>query len=524
MSAVDTSESKALLGRVPEAKMDRVITEVPAPPMRPMNLNELVDPETNLPDLEVLKQHLLIEGRLSVEAANFLIDGACNVFRTEPNLMHLNYPLTVCGDVHGQYFDLVRLFEVGGDPATTQFLFLGDYVDRGCFSTECVFYLFAHKIVYPNSLFMLRGNHECRQLTAFFNFKDECSYKYDLSLYDRIMDTFDHLPIAALINKSFFCVHGGLSPDIRTLEEIQTLDRVQEIPREGAMCDLLWADPFEEEEQDLDSDDSDSGGEEATSWFGYNDTRQCSYVYGIEAVKNFLQENSLTSIIRAHEAQVQGFKMQMVNKQTGIPRVITIFSAPNYCDVYKNKGACLKFDNNVLNIKQFVDSPHPYYLPNFMDVFQWSLPFVAEKVTDMLATMLDMDDDDSTDDEKDDVVRIVETRKPEKMGKLKQKVLAVSKIMRMYRVLRQHNEALVHLKQLTPSHTIPLGLLQAGPDAISRAVSNFENARAADQINEMYPDIINRAGHRPTASDSTMYEAKTIMAAKRVTRPERSSI
>lgn len=522
----ETQEQK-VVEATEEVKMDRVITEVPSPPMRPMELKDLLDSKTGLPKLDLLKEHLLIEGRLTIEAANFLVDGAAVVLREEPNLLPLNYPLTVCGDVHGQFFDLVRLFEVGGDPAETQFLFLGDYVDRGCFSTECVFYLYAHKMVYPNSLFMLRGNHECRQLTAFFNFRDECAYKYNLGLYERIMDSFDLLPLAALINKSFFCVHGGLSPDIRTLDEIQKLDRVQEIPREGAMCDLLWADPFEEDQED-DSDESDSGGEEATSWFGYNDTRQCSYVYGIEAVKNFLQENNLTSVIRAHEAQIQGYKMQMVNKQTGIPRVITIFSAPNYCDVYKNKGACLKFDNNVLNIKQFVDSPHPYYLPNFMDVFQWSLPFVAEKVTDMLATMLDVDDEDSEseDEGQDDVAKIVEqdSKKPQ-MGKLKQKVLAMSKVMRMYRILKVHKKEIDHLKAMSPNHLMPKGLLQSGSDAIQQAINDFESARAADQINEKYPDILPGPGHRATASESMTYPAKVLEKSTtlRVTRQDRHS-
>lgn len=101
--------------------------------------------------------------------------------------------------------------------------------------------------------------------------------------------------------------------------------------------------------------------------------------FSVDAVEQFLEANNLTSLIRAHEAQLEGYKMQMVSNKSGIPRVITIFSAPNYCDVYKNKAACLEFDNNLLNIRQFVCSPHPYYLPNFMDVFEWSLPFVAEK-------------------------------------------------------------------------------------------------------------------------------------------------
>ena len=208
-------------------------------------------------------------------------------------------------------------------------------MDRGCFATECVLLLCAHKITYPDSFFMIRGNHECRHLTSFFNFKDECKYKYSEEFYDAVMNMFDNLPIAATINGKFLCCHGGLSPDISTLDDISQLDRFREVPREGPFCDLLWADPVDEEKADEYDDDEDV---ELTTWFSYNETRQCSYIFGIDAVRTFLRKNNLTAVIRAHEAQFDGYKMQMVNEQTQIPRVITIFSAPNYCDVYKNKG------------------------------------------------------------------------------------------------------------------------------------------------------------------------------------------
>eukprot|EP00823_Brevimastigomonas_motovehiculus_P000838 TRINITY_DN1107_c0_g1_i1.p1 TRINITY_DN1107_c0_g1~~TRINITY_DN1107_c0_g1_i1.p1 ORF type:complete len:454 (+),score=117.33 TRINITY_DN1107_c0_g1_i1:47-1363(+) len=389
-----SSSSSTVSSSGPE--MVRVVKDVVAPPMFALKSEQLFN-KKGMPNLSVLKEHLLKEGRLTMDCAIKLIDMATAVFRSEPNLLTMQYPVTVCGDLHGQFFDLIRLLEVGGDPKDTQYLFLGDYVDRGCFSTEIVFYLYALKITYPKQFFMLRGNHECRQLTSFFNFKDECSHKYNIQFYNLIMDSFDTLPLACLVNKSFFCIHGGLSPDISSLDDIQQIDRFKEIPREGPMCDMLWSDPYDEESTDSNIERQVEEGshpvqqQQRTLWFGYNDTRQCSYVYGTEAVKQFLKDNKLTAIIRAHEAQVDGYKMQMVNKSTGIPRVITIFSAPNYCDVYKNKAACLKFDHNVLNIKQFVDSPHPYYLPNFMHVFAWSLPFVAEKVTDMLASVLDVE-------------------------------------------------------------------------------------------------------------------------------------
>jgi len=386
--------------------------------------------------------------------------------------------------------------EAGGDPADTQYLFLGDYVDRGCFSTECVFFLCAHKITYHSSFFQIRGNHECRHLTSFFNFKDECLYKYNLELYDQIMTMFDHLPIAATINGKFLCCHGGLSPDISTLRDIEELDRFQEVPREGPFCDLLWADPVDDEKEDGGDgdgyDDEDSMDAEPTTWFAYNETRQCSYVFGIDAVTTFLKKNNLTAIIRAHEAQFDGYKMQMINEQTQIPRVITIFSAPNYCDVYKNKGACLKFDDELLNIRQFVSSPHPYYLPNFMDVFTWSLPFVAEKVTDMLYSILSYENQQNLEQHNDKVVTQSKSKVlKSKGGVLKGKVVAVTKLMRMYKVLKENQNNIVRLKQLSPNGMVPHGVLSGGSKEIEKVIASFNSAKAADAVNEAVPNAKN---------------------------------
>merc|ERR1711904_40588 len=203
---------------------------------------------------------------------------------------------------------------------------------------------------------------------------------YNAGVYDAIMDCFDNLPLAATINGKFLAVHGGISPDLKKLKDLNGIDRFHEPPREGIQCDLIWSDPMEDKE----GQPSKKG---ADHWIP-NEVRGCSYFFTFDAAVNFLQKNSLLSVIRAHEAQVEGYKMHKTNPATGFPSVITIFSAPNYCDCYNNKAAILKFDNNTLNILQFNCSPHPYHLPNFMDVFTWSMPFVIEKVTEMLYFIL----------------------------------------------------------------------------------------------------------------------------------------
>lgn len=202
-------------------------------------------------------------------------------------------------------------------------------------------------------------------------------HKYTEEVYEACLESFCALPLAAIMNKQFLCVHGGISPELNTLDDLRQVNRFRHPPTNGLLCDLLWADPVE-----------DFGQESNHEFFVQNAVRGCSYAFGYQAACAFLERNNLLSIIRAHEAQDPGYRMYRKTRTTGFPAVITIFSAPNYLDVYNNKAAILKYENNVMNIRQFNCSPHPYWLPNFMDVFTWSLPFVGEKVTEMMGAIL----------------------------------------------------------------------------------------------------------------------------------------
>ncbi len=484
---------------------ERIVKSVPPPATRKPSDEEVFYPN-GLPNHEFLKEHFIREGRLQEHQVLKILRDATQLLRKEPNLLEVPAPVTVCGDVHGQYYDLMRLFEVGGNPANTAYLFLGDYVDRGNFSIECLLYLYSLKLNYNRTFWMLRGNHECKHLTDYFTFKMECLHKYSTAVYETSLDSFNALPLAAIMNKQFFCVHGGLSPELKTLDDLKRINRFREPPTRGLMCDLLWADPIE----NYDDDTNDK-------LFVPNSVRGCSYAFTYKASCAFLQRTGLLSIIRAHEAQDSGYRMYKRTPTVGFISLLTMFSAPNYLDNYGNKAAVLKYENNVMNIRQFNSAPHPYWLPNFMDVFTWSLPFVGEKVTDMLVSILNICSEEELDEETPLAVEPAKTLDdvspkipadpsaittagaaaagaaaldPDsieaKKQALRKKILAIGRVSRMYQVLREESENVQQLKSLTGG-SLPKGTLLSGPDGLKSSLHSFEDARKADLENEAVP-------------------------------------
>ncbi|KAJ9298325.1 hypothetical protein DTO271G3_3930 [Paecilomyces variotii] len=296
----------------------------------------------------------------------------------ESNIQPVSTPVTICGDIHGQFYDLLELFRVAGGmpnqpavetPATAptvissedieppstitdpklrkklrnadapgddgdddsgsnrsgqrersasatsgdhaptgNFVFLGDYVDRGYFSLETLTLLLCLKAKYPDKITLVRGNHESRQITQVYGFYEECFQKYgNASVWKACCQVFDFMTLGAIIDGKVLCVHGGLSPEIRTLDQVRVVARAQEIPHEGAFCDLVWSDP-----------------EDVETWAV--SPRGAGWLFGDKVAEEFCHVNDLTLIARAHQLVNEGYKYHFANQD-----VVTVWSAPNYC-------------------------------------------------------------------------------------------------------------------------------------------------------------------------------------------------
>jgi len=239
-------------------------------------------------------------------------------------LLEIGSPINICGDTHGQYHDLIRLFELGGFPPESNYIFLGDYVDRAKQSVETITLLLCYKIKFPETMFLLRGNHECASLNRIYGFYDECKRRYSVKLWRIFADCFNCMPVAALIEDKIFCCHGGLSPELERLVNILDIPRPTDVPDQGLLCDLLWSDP-----------DPFMNG-----WS--NNVRGVSYTFGHDVIEEFLDRHDLDLIVRAHQVVEDGYEFQASR------RLVTLFSAPNYCGEFDNAGAIMSITSDLL--------------------------------------------------------------------------------------------------------------------------------------------------------------------------------
>jgi serine/threonine-protein phosphatase PP1 catalytic subunit len=230
---------------------------------------------------------------------------ARELFLSQPALLELSAPVKIVGDVHGQYTDLIRLFEMCGFPPASNYLFLGDYVDRGKQSLETILLLLCYKLKYPENFFLLRGNHECANVTRVYGFYDECKRRCNIKIWKTFIDTFNCLPIASIVAGKIFCVHGGLSPSLSHMDDIRGIARPTDVPDYGLLNDLLWSDPADMEED----------------W--EPNERGVSYCFGKKVIMNFLQRHDFDLVCRAHMVVEDGYEFY----QDRI--LVTVFSAPN---------------------------------------------------------------------------------------------------------------------------------------------------------------------------------------------------
>ncbi|CAK5075139.1 unnamed protein product [Meloidogyne enterolobii] len=269
---------------------------------------------------------------------------AQQVFESQPVLLELNPPVVVCGDIHGQYVDLLRIFHQLGYPPTANYLFLGDYVDRGTKNLETIALLFCYKIKYPRNFFLLRGNHETAAVNAVYGFRQEIQRRFGRNehgpLWRMFNEAFSQMPVTAIIGGEeinfqtcqrkfsflgrILCMHGGLSPHLETRKQLRKIPRGWHDPGENRLAlDLLWSDP----------DPTIRGWRPSP--------RGCSYLFGNDVLLDSCRQLDIDLIVRAHQVVQDGYEINPTQ------RLITVFSAPNYCGEFDNAGAVMYVDQRL---------------------------------------------------------------------------------------------------------------------------------------------------------------------------------
>jgi protein phosphatase len=305
--------------------------------LKPNDWKQSLDDSTDICKFRFRREHIIA------------LTKACQeIVASQPIILQINTPVKIFGDIHGQYEDLMRFFELWGSPSedgdinSIDYLFLGDYVDRGVYSLETICLLMALKIKYPDKVHLLRGNHEDMLINSTFGFLEECQFRLaddnneELTVFKAINEFFEYLPLGAIIDGEIFCLHGGIGGCLDYISEIEKLQRPLHIVHEATnkteqiVMDILWSDPTENDEelgiqQNMLRDSK-----------GYGNIVK----FGPDVVNKFLNNNNLSMIIRAHECVLDGFE-----RFSG-GNLITLFSATDYCKRHKNAGAMLIVTTN----------------------------------------------------------------------------------------------------------------------------------------------------------------------------------
>ena len=285
-----------------------------------MNLNnkKIKKIDSIIFNLLILKNKRPVD-KLKESDIKYLCDESIKLLNKESTLLKLNGDIYIAGDIHGQYYDLIKIFNHIGMPSKKRYLFLGDYVDRGVYSVETYSLLLALKIKYPENIYIIRGNHESDWLNESYGFKRECIKKYNYKTWANFIKTFEYLSLGALIDNKIFCIHGGLSPRLNKVNGLNTVKKPYKIEDKNSLVtDIVWNDP-----------------ENKVEGYKQNKDRGIGHIFGKNVVDKFMAENNLELICRAHEVVDEGYKFMFNNK------LVTIFSAPKYCNTNDNKGAVM---------------------------------------------------------------------------------------------------------------------------------------------------------------------------------------